>query len=161
MKVLGKDWVLYDIKSIAQKIYNKVPGIKNFKRIELHKMYDNTKLTIKYKGSEFYRFETTATPFHGMLKRGKKENSFKLEQTPLGNQITEEKKRNIQELLDKQFSSENQKWEELPELGYYRDIICGSNEEEDEEETPNNEEEMPKDEEEICDCQEPDCTLHL
>lgn len=72
VKELGKDWHLFEIKSIGDAIYNKMPAIKDMKKIEIRKFLSrqNT-ITIKYKGSEFYKYEDNAG-FQSLLKRGKK-----------------------------------------------------------------------------------------
>ena len=53
MKKVGVNWRLYDVKKL-QETYNKVPGIKDFKRISIKKFpLKNNQFTVKYKGSTF------------------------------------------------------------------------------------------------------------
>lgn len=154
VKVLGRDWCLFDIKSITEGIYNKIPGIKNMKRIEIRKCHIRNNVTIKYKGSEYFRFENNES-FQSLVKRGKKEQTFQLKEKDLGNEITKEKKENVKQLLEKMYNNEekNIKWESLPELQFYKDIIFNP---EAEQEVQG---ERSEDLEEACDCMEPDCTV--
>lgn len=162
---LGKEWFLYNIKNISDELYNKIPGIKNLKRIELRKFTTkNNTATVKYRSSEFYRFQIDAGQFQSMVKRGKTERKFKLKLQPLGNEITKEKKQNVKLLLEKQFNNEEKqiKWEELPELKFFKDIIFGNSATEEQGENEQESTEVETDEEETCDCLELDCgNLHI
>ena len=54
VKKVGVNWRLYDVKKL-QETYNKVPGIKDFKRISIKKFsLKNNQFTVKYKESAFF-----------------------------------------------------------------------------------------------------------
>lgn len=163
VNILGKDWFLCNIKKIADELYHKIPSIKNCKRIELKKFTTkkNATTTIKYKTSEFYRFVVESASYTSMVKRGKSEKNFRLEQQALGNEITKEKKQNVQQLLEKQFDNKEKglKWEELPELAFFKNIIFQNLEE-----SNDTDERTAEIDEEVtyCDCLETDCgSLHV
>ena len=131
-------------------------------RIELKKFKTkNNATTIKYRGTEFYRYELETHQYLSMVKRGKTEKTFKLQHQPLGNRIAKENKQNVQQLLEKQFNNDEKKikWEELPELAFFKNIIYGhSPDSENDEESPT----IAMDEEEKCECLETECgKLHV
>lgn len=89
-----------------------------------------------------------------MLKRGKNEKSFRLKITsPLTKCISDEKKENIKTLLEKQFNSEDppQKWDEMEELQFYKDLIYSSN----------SQEEHGEESEHECDCLETESEIPI
>ncbi|KAI4455165.1 dna-directed rna polymerases i ii and iii subunit rpabc2 [Holotrichia oblita] len=152
---LGKEWKLYNVKQLSDVVYSKLVGMKNFKRLRLKRIEKGNQKIVKDIGYQFYRFQSDNDEFHTMLKRGKSEN-FKLKFFPLGNPITEEKKQNVKTLFGKQFTNEDTKWEELPELQFYKQIIFGGRAEE-----SIAEDEAAVEESEVCDCMEDDCDVHV
>nr|CAH7757749.1 unnamed protein product [Callosobruchus chinensis] len=155
VKILGNDWALFNIKNITEELYNKIPAINKYKRIELRKFVArNNATTVKYRGSEFYRFQNENEPFQSLVKRGRSEKKFKLKLSSIENGIAEEKKHNVKQLLEKQYNSVEKgiKWEDTPELIFFRTIVHGNS-------TQN---EPLDDEDEACDCLELDCgSLHV
>nr|CAH7746213.1 unnamed protein product [Callosobruchus chinensis] len=145
VKRLGKEWDLFDIKGLSE-IYNKVSGIKDFKRCFIKKsVYNN--------GTPFYRFADGVSSQVTLLKRGKRDNNFRVKKVPLGNDISEEKKENVKYLLDAQFNKDNVCWEREPQFEFYKKVfgLPSVEPEEDEED----------EDQEQCDCLEPERALHV
>lgn len=72
VKRLGKEWHVYDIKSLLE-IYNKIPGINDFKRCFLKKEVSKNGTTVKFYGTPFYKFgDDKAKEYSSLVKRGKK-----------------------------------------------------------------------------------------
>lgn len=151
VKILGTDWRLYDIKKLQQ-VYNKVPGIKDFKKISIQKFRStNDSCAVKYKGSAFFRFEDLTSQYASLLRKGQTGKNIKLDEKMLGNSISDEKKKNVRTLLEKQFNNDEVKWETLPELEFFKKILEPVTEDKDE----------TAQDEETCDCLEADYEIHL
>nr|CAH7712403.1 unnamed protein product [Callosobruchus chinensis] len=84
------------------------------------------------------------------LKRGKRDNNFRVKKVPLGNDISEEKKENVKYLLDAQFNKDNVCWEREPQFEFYKKVFG----------LPSVEPEEDEDQEQ-CDCLEPERALHV
>ena len=77
VKKVGVNWRLYDVKKL-QETYNKVPGIKDFKRISIKKFpLKNNQFTVKYKGSAFFRYEDISNSYGTLLKKRPDEKKHK------------------------------------------------------------------------------------
>lgn len=153
VRKLGVDYQLYDIKNLLE-TYNKIVGIKDLKRIFLKKFNSKNGVTVKLKGSAFFKFDDNE-PFVSIVKRGRNEKRCSLNILPLGNRISSEKKNNVKTLLAKQFNYDDVQWENLPELIFYKNILF--------EEAPHGEEDVQNDEVEdtSCDCLEDDLAIHI
>lgn len=154
VKKLGVDWPLYDVKKLQQ-TYNKVTGIKDFKRISIKKFpLKSNQFTVKFKGSVFFRFEDISNSYGTLLKKGQTGRNIRLEKKKLENSISNEKKQNVKTLLQKQFNNEEVKWETLPELEFFKKILEETAPEEAAAEEAENETEKR-------DCLEDDHELHI
>lgn len=150
VRKVGKDWQLYDIKNLST-TYNKITGIKDFKKICLKKIVNKEgQSTVQYKGSAFFNFDEMK-PYGSLIKRGRSEANCNLNLLPLGNAISEEKKNNVKSLLEKQFNNENVQWQEMPELNFYKKILSHNTSQVGEEDVEQNE----------CDCLEEDHAVHI
>ena len=71
-----------------------MPGIKDFKRISIKKFpLKNNQFTVKYKGSEFFRYEEISNAYGTLLKKGQTGRNIKLEEKSLENFISNKKKK--------------------------------------------------------------------
>lgn len=127
---LGEDWVLKDLKSLEAH-YKKLDGIQSLKRIKFLKKRVRGTYTVEVKTHETYRFESSEKPVP-MLKKGKR-HPLSLDDLELGQRpLNEKKKKDIKNLLTKQFGEE---WFSLDELKWYKELLiddpnCGIAEDE-------------------------------
>jgi hypothetical protein len=91
VKVLGEHWKIYDIKEL-QKLYQKLPGIREFKKVEIKKFQTKYGEECKLRSLLNYRFVSEADLFKNISLRGKKDLNFKLKELPLVHQLKSEKK---------------------------------------------------------------------
>lgn len=159
---LGPDWQVYNIKDLST-VYTKIKGIQAQKRLFLKKLPPSTKRShnvIHYNAQPFYIFEHPDPSYVPLAKKGKKETSITLKQLELKINIKSAKKKDVKELLEKHFNRTDGdniiKWQDLPELEFYRKIL-----EEDAEDADENEEIEQEEDEEQCNCLDDDCALHV
>nr|CAI5819682.1 unnamed protein product [Callosobruchus analis] len=145
VKILGKDWALFNTKDITEELYNKIPAINRYKPIKLRKFVArNNATTVKHGGFEFYGFQNENEPFQSLVKRRRSEKKLKLEVWSIENGIAAEKKHNVKQLLETRYKSveKGTKWKEIPELIFFRQIVHGNS----------TQEEPLDDEKDACDC---------
>lgn len=156
VKELGREWNLYNVK-ILEEYYKKIAGISEMKRI-IFKKFKNQKTSTEYckiKTLVNYKYESDADIFKTICKRGKRENNIFLEELPCtGRAIKEEKKKDLRNLLSKQFGKD---WEKnVDNLKFYVNLL--NNEETVEVYDPEEGEEDPS---EACNCLDDEIPVHI
>lgn len=144
VKHLGKDWQLYDLKGLGEAL-RKLNNIQSIKRL-LFRKKAGKRIDIEVKALQNYKFESNEI-YESLLKRGKR---FPLTMSLIEHRlrvVKTAKKKDVENLLIKQFG---ERWHELPELRWYKNIIIDTIDTEDVED------EEYQDEEECCVCEEPD-----
>lgn len=144
MKLGDDKFKLMDIKKL-DKIFKKVTGIQNLKRIHLKKTRAQSVIqtfeNFIFEGPEEWKY---------MLKRGQTCLN-NLKSIPLNRRILpEEKKKDVINLMEKQFGLD---WKENNEYKWYRDLIF--------EDGPSGQDEENDENDCTCDCLEPDIGLHI
>lgn len=140
----GTEWKIQDYKELC-KVLKKLQGIKEIKRIKIHKTSTNT---VKIKMEQFYRNDDINRKYESITTRGKKIESA-INNEPkwieLKREIKQVKIDNLKTLLEHY----DKQWANLPELQFYKNIIFKehSSVEHDEES------------EDECDCMEDDCAI--
>ena len=158
MKKVGVNWRLYDVKEL-QETYNKVPGIKDFKRISIKKFpLKNNQFTVKYKGSAFFRYEDISNSYGTLLKKSQTKRNIKVEEK-FGKFYFKRKEKKVRTLLEKQFNHVELQWETLSQLDFFQKKL----EEIVTEETAAEEAAAEEAAQEMkdCDCLEADHALHI
>lgn len=147
VRTLGEDWNLYDVKKLSQYL-KPINGIQNMKRIYFKRSQNHRQCLLKtfdnfvFEGAECYI---------SYLKKGRTFPAT-LESIALGNKISSEKKRDITNLLVKQFG---EAWRDFEDLDFFKTLL-------DEERPTLGIEQFQADPQiEICDCCEEDCGLRL
>ncbi|CAG4961110.1 unnamed protein product [Colias eurytheme] len=144
LKVL-EDWILKDIKSLEEQ-YRKLDGIQSLKRIFFYKKRVRGSATVELKVYENYRFQTGAEKSMSLLKKGKRSPLSLHDLDVVQRPLKECKKKDISNLLKKQFGEE---WYNLDELKWYKELII-------DESNCSPEEEQNTEMESMCDCLTPD-----
>lgn len=145
---LGKHRKYYDIKSL-DKYYKRIGGMRDIKRINIQKKIVNNRTEIVVKTFSNYRFESVEEQKpKNQLKKKTNFMNVELVEKELGHFIKGAKKKDVENLLIKQFGEE---WKTENALKWYCDILYS---------TENNHEDN---EDAECDwLQKPDCgELHV
>lgn len=148
VRILGEEWRLYDIKQLCN-YYKKITDMRNLKRVIIQKESKSTRYRTKtehlLKVYKTYKFNDLSQRGVSLLKQ--KHNHPKLlNQYPLGRALTQAKKKDVDNLLIKQFGED---WKTLEELQWYTEILSNENI------LPESDDGDVSDSE-ACDCIEPD-----
>lgn len=149
VKLLGKDWKIFDIKEL-QNYLNKIAGISDLKRISIQKKptHKTGEIKILIACFQHYRFEAQSEVCKPVFKRGKTLKHFSLSEVQLRDNIPQKKIQSVKQLMEKQFGKE---WESDKNFEWYRNLLCENKEQNNEEEDMDNE----------CDCLEEESALHI
>lgn len=116
LKVLGTDWKIMDIKKLEEN-YRKLKNIQSYKRLTLSK--EKLRGNCLVKCFENYRFEFGSEHAVSLLKKGKSNPKFLQGINSASKPLNPNKKKDINNLLTKQFG---EKWYNLPELIFYKNL---------------------------------------
>ncbi|KAK9679418.1 hypothetical protein QE152_g40055 [Popillia japonica] len=134
----------------------KIPGIKDMKRTFLRKFSStNGTMTVKYKESAFLKYDDDHH-YVCIVKKDSDEQKCQLSNKALGVQISDEKKKNVKTLLEKQFNHDNIEWQNLPYVSFYKEILFGEGSH-----LEIGEELTHQHEEDGCDCLEDDFAMYI
>lgn len=125
VRLLGNDWQLLEIKDLKENLKN-VEGLQKIKRVWIKKTVKR-QMTIgcEIKASQYYRFDGN-DPWQTLLKRGKRIPLTIDVAESIPQPVSEKKKKDVINLLEKQFGEE---WTALPELQWYKTILLHVTEE--------------------------------
>lgn len=119
VNVLGKDWILHDVKSLSN-VFHNVRGISDCKRIFIGKHETNTsRVVMRVRAMTHYKFDSETESAVSILKRGKVIPEV-MPEIPLVHDISVQKKNDVKSLLCKQFG---EAWHEEENLQWYKDIL--------------------------------------
>jgi hypothetical protein len=123
VKVLGRDWKLYNVKGL-ENVYKKIPGISGLKKIVLQNQIQKGRSVVMFRRLNHYRFESESETFQNLTKRGRSITNYKLQELTLGRKLPPQKIDNLKSLLKADF---NDDWEEDPDLEWYKNLIANNN----------------------------------
>lgn len=145
---LKDDWETYDIKGL-ESFFKKIDGIRDLKRIFIKKKIFKKEVRCVVKTMQYFKFENENEQYKCLLKKGRSYKNLKLEKKKIGRSIKKEKKKDVDDLLTKQFGVD---WRSHVDLQWYLSILNDDLQEEDFEENLDEEE---------CNCLEQDCGLKI
>lgn len=156
VKILGRDWILLDIKH-ALNVLKKIVGISEAKRIIIRKSANKRNVVVK---TEMFYTNDSQTQFFTLLKKGKNLNNISFPVLALRHKIKEKKVQSLKKLLQEMASTQ---WAEDPELEWLVTVFeqnehNENNFHQDAPEDPNNFHETysEDDNDEVCVCNEED-----
>lgn len=154
VKLLGKDWKIYSVKEL-EKVYNKVKGIAETKRIFIRKKSINQRSPkIEVYTHLYYRFAPENKSCEMMLKKGKNDENLSLNIIESRNSLPDKKKPSLRKLL-KELFGEN--WTSRADLKWYKDLLISDNPDPEptDKERDEGEQNVP------CDCLDEETALHI
>lgn len=154
VKSLGSDWHMYDVKEL-EKVFKKVKGISDCKKIILKKFKNNNEIIVKIKTCEYYRFSSGTTTWESLIKKGKSESNIQLNKLPLGDSIPDKKKKSLRHLMKEHFGEE---WQNREDLFWYKNLLVSIGEG-NEDILENNE--AQEAENGLCDCLDEETAIHI
>lgn len=148
VKRMGIDWRLFDVKTLQMGL-KKVKGLSEMKRIVLKRIDGRV---VKICAFENFYFVSGTEKFEKLLKPKFLDIDLTIEGKDTERGIPEKKKKSLQHLLNQQFGL---KWEDSPELQWYRKLLHGT--------TLNVDVENPNDValDDMCDCLEEEQSVHV
>lgn len=119
LKLLRQDWQLLDIKDLKEN-FNNLEGLQKMKRIKIEKKIKRGKVIgCNIKAFVNYRFECNED-VQTLLKRGKRIPSEIPTAVIENKELSENKKKDVNNLLTKQFGNQ---WTDIQELAWYKNIV--------------------------------------
>ncbi|CAH1100832.1 unnamed protein product [Psylliodes chrysocephalus] len=154
VKILGNDWKFYNVKEL-EKVYNKVKGIAETKRIFIAKSNKNQRNPkIEVNTHLYYRFAPENKSRQIMLKKGKDDDNLVLNITQPRNSLPDKKKHSLRKLL-KELFAEN--WMPRADLKWYKDLLISGNAD-----TETSDKEEDEGEQDVpSDCLDEEAALHI
>lgn len=153
VKMLGNDWKIYNVKEL-EKVYNKVKGIAETKRIFItksNKYQRNPKIEVET--NLYYRFASGENSRQTMLKKGNDDGNLVLNIIEPRNSLPDKKKPSIRKLLKELFGED---WMSRADLTWYKNLLISGNDTETSDKEENeNEQDVP------CDCLDEEAALHI